>query len=181
MKKQQEIKWMKCQTTRNREENKFCIYIPQNQTTGAFDDPKYTDSLYFSPSPRQAQRRNLEKLCLRDSEADNPGTLKQTWACICQTRQQRPACTTTRARRTYHVVQLLHNTLDDFRFTLQQFWSKFLIQPGLKEGTLSVKARKTSAIDPHQREGKNTATAPPLGICSTAPSKPRCPGPSPPV
>lgn len=117
----------------------------------------------------------------RGSEADNPGTLREPRAHICQTRQAGPVCTTTRARRTYHVVQLLHNTLDDFRFTLQQFRSKFLIQPGLKEGTLSVKARKTSATNPHQRKGKNTATAPPLGICSSAPSKPRTPGPSPPL
>lgn len=76
------------------------------------------------------------------------------------------------------MVQLLHNTLDDFRFTLQQFWSKFLIQPGLKEGRLSVKARKTLATHPHQREGKNTAAAHRSASAPERPATPAFPGPS---
>lgn len=79
------------------------------------------------------------------------------------------------------MVQLLHNTLDDFRFTLQQFWSKFLIQPGLKEGRLSVKARKTLATHPHQREGKNTAAARRSASAPERPAlnNPRVPRPKP--
>lgn len=37
--------------------------------------------------------------------------------------------------RTYHMVQLLHHALNDLGFALQQLWSKFLVQPGLEEGT----------------------------------------------
>lgn len=74
-----------------------------------------------------------------------------------------------RARRTYHMVQLLHNALDDFRFTLQQFWSKFLIQPGLQESEEDV------SYTPPPARGENTAM--PRSSCSSGPSKPHSPGP----